>query len=203
MKITKICAIAGLALSATSALSQPPANLHRRPPDFSVACRFFNSTVDFPKSNAKAGNVGKEEQVYAENASRAFDLWCHASTATPEQKMNAADAMTVAWKRLWDRDNPFNAEFHEQGALDLLALLNLTHELPETMRKDPTFVGLWTHECAASCFDFWVNPDTPSGQRYIVSLFRVVNDLRHNLKREPASEPVWQMLEDAQFSLGD
>jgi hypothetical protein len=117
--------------------------------------------------------------------------------------MEAADRMAVAWKKLYEREDPLNAAFGESGASDLLALLGLTHELPALMRSDAKFTEEWMNACSGSCFEIWFDPKSPADVQYVRNLFSLVIDLRHNLKKERASEPVIQMLYDTKFTLGD
>jgi len=157
----------------------------------------------FLKSNDVQKDDAEEERVYEASKAEVYGLWCKPSVIALAEKMKAADGMATAWKLLWDRDTPFNAAFHESGQFDLLALLGVTHELPTLMRIDSKFTDDWVRGCKDSCFEFYVDPDKSSCQQHIVMIFRLVNDLRHNLKKEPASKPVLDMLYGAQFKLGD
>jgi len=68
-----------------------------------------------------------------------YRLWCTRNKSMPDAKMKAADAMATAWKLAWDEDEPYDAEFHESAAFDLLALLGIMHQLPTPMVRDPEF----------------------------------------------------------------
>ncbi|MGD0734339.1 MAG: hypothetical protein ABR976_04290 [Terracidiphilus sp.] len=165
---------------------------------FPKACFFFKpGSFEGDKSDLE------EEHAYNASGSRFYRLWCTASSATPQQKSDAANAMVVAWKRLWDRDDPFNAAFHEGGEFDLLALLGVTHDMPEPMRKDPKFTGRWIEGCSYVCFHLTADLNSSGGGRYTLMQLWLRNDVLDNLKKEPAAEPVITMLADAKFTLVD
>ena len=111
--------------------------------------------------------------------------------------------MVSAWKRLWDRDTPYNAAFHERGQFDLLALLGVTHEIPALMRSDPKFLSAWIEGCSNVCFDLSSDLNSPASGRYTLMQLWLRNDVLDNLKKEPAAEPVLKMLTDAKFTLVD
>jgi len=111
--------------------------------------------------------------------------------------------MAANWKLLWDEDEPFNAEFHETAASDLLVLLGITHHLPAPMLADPKFIETWVEECKNTCFTIWGDPANPRDQRAILMQLRLHNDVLHDLRQEQAPGLVIHMLEDAQFRLVD
>jgi hypothetical protein len=196
--------LAALAIILGSSLNSIPASAQQQTrPAASrspIVCLFFEpGTVGY----ASEKDSPAEERIYGESVRQVYRLWCTTAASTSEQRSAAADAMVAAWKRLSDRDMPYNAAFHESGYLDLLALLGLTHELPALMQTDEKFTSDWVKGCIGTCFDFYLDPEKPSGHRFIVVIFRMVDDLRHNLKKEPASEPVLDMLYSAKFRLGD
>jgi hypothetical protein len=45
--------------------------------------------------------------------------------------------------------------------------------------------------------------EIPAGRHFIIMQLRLRNDVLDNLKKEPASEPVIQMLQNARFRLVD
>jgi hypothetical protein len=168
--------------------------------EFPKACFFFK-----PGSFDYAGEkvIPEEERAYTEAARQVYRLWCTADTSTAQQRSDAADAMAVAWKRLWDRDMPYNAAFHERGQFDLLALLGVTHELPALMRTDPTFTSEWIKGCSNACFTISPNPDSQTNGHPTWLELGLRDDLLDNLKKEPAAEPVFKMLRNAKFTLVD
>jgi hypothetical protein len=191
---TLLVIVLGLSVLPVSAAAQQPTR--RSTPNYPEACFFLE-----PEAEQK--DDLQEERAYAASVAQVYRLWCQPGVTTQAEKLKAADTMAAAWKRLSDRDTPYNAAFHESGYFDLLALIGVTHELPLLMKTEPQFTKDWVRGCSGTCFEFWVDPEAPSGEQYIVMIFRLVNDLRHNLKKEPASEPVLDMLYKAQFTLGD
>ena len=167
---------------------------------FPRGCFFFE-----PGSFEYAGEkvIPEEERSYTANANQVYRVWCSPNTSTPQEKNSAADAMVSAWKRLWDRDTPYNAAFHERGQFDLLALLGVTHEIPALMRSDPKFLSAWIEGCSNVCFDLSSDLNSPASGRYTLMQLWLRNDVLDNLKKEPAAEPVLKMLTDAKFTLVD
>jgi len=122
---------------------------------------------------------------------------------TIEAKLRAADAMARSWKQLWDEDEPYDVVFHETGAFDMLVLLGIIHRLPAPMVDDPEFTRMWVEDCRERCFTIWGVPEDAAGEHRLAMEFRLRNDVLNNLKKEPASEYVIQMLWDAQYRLVD
>jgi len=107
--------------------------------------------------------------------------------------------MADSWKEFWGQSEPVDSSFHETGSSDLLILLGITHQLPTPMAQDSGFIELWVNDCSKNCFVFDDAPPERSSQRFNSMLQWLRNDLLRNLKREPASEPVIKMLQEAQF----
>jgi hypothetical protein len=163
---------------------------------FPKACYFFAPQKVNP-------NDLPDERAYETSFSKVYFVWCTSNHSTLEQKRTAADMMVKQWKVLWDRDEPFNAAFHEEGALELLELMGLTHELPALMRTDPSFTREWIESCSYVCFHLgYDGKSADSGRNTLMQLW-LRNDVLDNLKKEPAAEPVFKMLEDAKFTLVD
>jgi len=110
--------------------------------------------------------------------------------------------MAADWKLLWE-DERTDTIFFELGATDLLALMGITHQMPAPMVSDPKFTQMWMEACSETCFTIGSDMEKPMGQRYIIMQLRLRNEVLDNLKKEPASEPVIQMLQDARFRLVD
>ncbi len=167
---------------------------------FPKACFFFKpGSFDYAWEKV----IPEEERTYSASANQVYRLWCTSGTSTPRQRSDAADAMAVAWKRLWDRDMPYNAAFHERGQFDLLALLGVTLELPALMRTDPKFTSEWIKGCSNVCFTISPNPNSQTSGHPTWMELGLRDDLLDNLKKEPAAEPVFKMLADAKFTLVD
>ena len=66
------------------------------------------------------------------------------------------------------------------------------------MESDSRFVKDWIADCSYTCFHI----ASDSG-RYILMQLQLRNDVLDHLKKEPASEPVLEMLADAKFTLVD
>jgi hypothetical protein len=166
------------------------------------ACFFFQpGRIDYIETGKAF--TPEEERAYTASAKQVYRLYCTTAVGTRQQKIAAADSMTVAWKRLWDRETPDNAVFHEIGSFDLLALLGVTHELPALMRTDAKFTSDWIADCSYTCFHFGGDPADLAQGKYILMQLRLRNNVLDNLKKEPAAEPVFKMLEDAKFTLVD
>jgi hypothetical protein len=112
--------------------------------------------------------------------------------------------MAASWKLLWDdAEENYDAVFFEDGPIDLLALMGITQELPAPMVDGPKFTKVWIEACNNTCFTINSDLTKPAGQRYIIMQLRLRNDVLGNLKKEPASEPIVQMLQNARFRLVD
>jgi hypothetical protein len=178
---------------------QAPHSPRRPAPTFSPFCGELPDPFDTDPSR-KNEETEKERAYYASVA--AFSkAWCEPGKINADDKLRAVDSMVAAWKLLWDEDPPYNAEFHEQGACELLVLMGITHELPRQMRDDPEYVKTWIEDCKDSCFTIFGDPAAPEDQRGILLQLQLRNDLLNHLKEEPATEPVKKMLEDAVFRL--
>ena len=184
-----------LALHAPSGDAQAHA---RRRSTIPKACFFFappyepdpaESTATYKNYSASVGNL--------------YRVWCATPGSTANEKRSAADAMVRTWKLHWDEDPPFDTVFHERGASDLLSLMAFTHEMPAQMAGDPAFVKMWVEECKSTCFTIWGVPKNAAQEHGVAMQLWLRNDLLDNLKRKPASEPVLEMLRDAQFRLVD
>jgi hypothetical protein len=188
----------GLCIDFSHATPQHPADPSPQP--FPAACFFL-------KPNKLDHSANKEdppkEQDYNKKSAAVYRLWCTANTSTAEAKLKAADAMAAAWKRLWDEDEPYDVEFHETGAFDLLVLMGITHQLPTPMADDFKFTQTWIEDCTDTCFTIWGVPEDAAAEHRLAMELRLRNDVLENLKKEPASEPVVQMLWDARFKLVD
>ena len=71
------------------------------------------------------------------------------------------------------------------------------------MADDPKFTQMWIEACNNTCFTIGSDLTKPAGQHYTIMQLRLRNDVLDNLKKEPASEPIVQMLQDARFRLVD
>jgi len=188
----------GLSVGYAHAASQHSA--HPASSSLPAACYFL-------KPNDLDHSANKEEppkeEDYRKRTSAVYRLWCTPNTSTAAAKFKAANAMARSWKQLWDEDEPFDVEFHETGAFDLLVLLGITHQLPAPMVDDPKFKEMWVEECSEKCFTIWGVPEDAAGEHRLAMELRLRNDVLDNLKKEPASEPVTQMLWDARYRLVD
>ncbi len=144
-----------------------------------------------------------EELIYGNSVNEVWRLWCTTAQSSPDQRQVAVDNMVKSWKAVWERDDPFNAEFHETSASDLLEVMALTHEMPPLMVKNPGFTKEWVEACAESCFTIWGVPENATEEHGLAMKLWLRNDLLDHLKNEPASELVIKMLEDAQYRLVD
>jgi hypothetical protein len=81
--------------------------------------------------------------------------------------------------------------------------MGLTHELPIEMVRDPAFASEWINACTGTCFTIWEVPESRKQEHELAMRLWLRNDVLDHLKKEPASEPVIKMLEDAQFRLVD
>jgi hypothetical protein len=169
--------------------------------EFSPFCSSLPETVRAEPS--KKNEETEKERAYYASVARFSRAWCVPGKIDADDKLKAVDSMVAAWKLFWDEDPSYNAEFHEQGASDLLALMGITHELPKQMRDDPKFVLEWVDYCNRSCFTIWGDPANPKDQAGILVQLQLWGDVLHRLKQEPATEPILDMLRGAQFRMVD
>ncbi len=102
--------------------------------------------------------------------------------------------MAERWKKLWYRDDPFNAAFHETGSFDLLVLMGITHRMPSPMTVDEAFTKDWVSDCNDRCFMVYDDSGGPEVQQTLRNQLRLRKDLLQHLKREPAATPVIAMI---------
>lgn len=167
---------------------------------FPAACFFFAPP---PEGRSSTPDATAKDRAYHSTLAEVYRLWCSPNSSHQEARSHAADAMAQTWKSFWDEDPPFNAEFHETGSFDLLALMGITHQLPEPMVQDPKFLAMWVEDCKNTCFTINTDLNDPKDQRYVIMQLKLRNDVLDHLRKEPAAEPVIKMLEDAQFRLVD
>jgi hypothetical protein len=182
-----------------SAFAETQKPSHPSSQTFPAACYFFEIYKNDDPSNPV--NTAKTRD-YLKSFAEVYRLWCKPNSSSLQTRMNAADAMAADWKLLWE-DKWTDTIFYEQGPTDLLALMGITHQMPAPMVNDPKFTQMWMEACKETCFTIGSDMEKPAGQRYIIMQLRLRNDVLDNLKKEPASEPVIQMLQDAQFRLVD
>jgi hypothetical protein len=188
-------------LSGPLAHSTPQQSTHSTSQKFPVACYFLTLDNDYHSIN----NVGSVKLInYLKSVAEVYRLWCKPNASSVLLKMKAADAMASSWKLLWDdTEENYDTLFYEDGSIDLLALMGITHQLPGPMADDPKFTQMWIEACNNTCFTIGSDLTKPAGQHYTIMQLRLRNDVLDNLKKEPASEPIVQMLQDARFRLVD
>ncbi len=125
---------------------------------------------------------GQGEINYRNSLLKMQEMWCSSTNHSPEEKLQAADAMAVAWKGLWDQENPWNASFHESGAFDLLILMGLTHQVPKPLKDDKEFLKLWIHECEASCFTISYSSADEKNPKGLLQPLRLRSETLHALE---------------------
>jgi hypothetical protein len=187
------------ALSERSAFAAPQKPAHPSSQTFPAACYFFEIYKNDDPNNPV--NTTKTRD-YLKSFAEVYRLWCKPNSSSLQTRMKAADAMSADWKLLWE-DEGTDTTFFELGATDLLALMGITHQMPAPMVNDPKFTQMWMEACSETCFTIGSDMEKPMGQRYIIMQLRLRNEVLDNLKKEPASEPVIQMLQDARFRLVD
>ena len=174
----------------------------RQSSPFPDACFFLSPTLA-PMAESSKGESAKV-RAYLASISEVYREWCTAKREPDSgAKERSAEAMVTAWKLAWNEDQPYDVEFHERGAFDLLVLLGITHQLPKRMASDPTLIAGWTAECAGTCFTLNGDLHDPHFQRYVLEQLRLRNDVLDHLRQEAASVPVLEMLRNATFRLVD
>jgi hypothetical protein len=171
--------------------------VHPSSQTFPAACYFFEIYKNDDPSNPVNSTKTRD---YQKSFAEVYRLWCKPNSIALQTRIKAADAMAASLKRLWDDvDENYDTAFYELGPIDLLALMGITHQLPAPMVDDPKFTQMWMDACNNTCFTIRSDLTKPRGQHYIIMQLRLRNDVLDNLKKEPASEPVVQMLQDARF----
>jgi hypothetical protein len=170
-------------------------------PELSPFCALLPEPGGLEPSKKNQETV--KERAYYASVSHFSQVWCDPGKIGADVRLKAVDSMVAAWKLFWDEDPPFSAEFHEQGASDLLVLMGITRELPKQMRDDPEFVLTWIERCKDSCFTIWGDPANRKDQAGILLQLQLWGDVLHHLKQEPATEPIFDMLRSAQFRMVD
>jgi hypothetical protein len=168
---------------------------------FPKACYFFTPRKEDVSQKRADERELPDERAYDATVTEVYRQWCTASPSSPDKRKAAVVEMVKRWKAVWERDDPYDAAFHETAAFDLLALLGITYELPSSMAGDPRLIQEWTEDCQYTCFTIWGDPTKPADQKGILMLLQLRNDLTDHLKKEPATEPIFDMLWNAQFTL--
>lgn len=156
------------------------------------ACRFLAPDYSVEKDDPE------EEHSYAESSNKFYHLWCTSISSSKLDRETAANDMVGLWKKLWYRDEPFNVAFHETGSFDILVLLGITHKVPKPLTADPEFMHEWLKDCSDRCFMIY-GDDDPSAKQEWQRMMHLRHDVLIHLKREPAAEPVFTMLKNAEL----
>jgi len=170
---------------------------------FPKACYFFVPQKEDESQKRDREQELSEERAYDASFAEVYRLWCTPNRASLNERQAAVDEMVKRWKTVWERDDPFNAEFHETSAIDLLKLMGLTHELPAEMVSDSGLREEWVEACSENCFTIWSVPENLTEEHGVAMQLWLRNDVLDHLKKEPASEPVIKMLQEAQYRLID
>jgi len=197
MYVAFVLFVFGLSVHPAVAASQQPA--HPSSQSFPAACYFFEIYKNDDPNNPV--NTTKTRD-YLKSFAEVYRLWCKPNSSALQTRMKAADTMAADWKLLWE-DEWTDTIFYEQGGIDLLALMGITHQMPALMVSDPKFTQMWMEACKETCFTISSDLERPAGQHYIIMQLRLRNDVLDNLKQEPASVPVIGMLREAQYRLID
>jgi hypothetical protein len=116
--------------------------------------------------------------------------------------MKAVDAMVESWKLNWEAPIHPDDSFHEVGSFDLLVLMGITRQLPALMESNPKFKEDWIKDCSDTCFEIdEAPPQDAESRKFSLMQHQLRTDVLHNLNKDPASEPVIQMLVGAKFTL--
>jgi hypothetical protein len=167
---------------------------HGQRASFPWACLYFAPAG----GDNSADSDDPEERRLSAGADEVYRLWCTSSSSSRQSRERAADAMATQWKRLWYRDDPFNAAFHETGSFGLLVLMGITHRVPKPMADDAEFMRDWLADCSDRCFMTY-GDDDPSAKAEWQKLLRLRNEVSHHLGSDPAAKPVLTMLKNAKL----
>ena len=183
-------------LFAPSMLLSAQSPPHSTAPKFPAACFLFN-----PARRRLPGQA-LGTPSYRTSVTRVYNLWCEPNTRGREAKTWAVDTMVKEWKSNWDSPTRPDDSFHEVGSFDLLVLMGITNQLPGLMESDPKFKEAWIKDCSNTCFEIdEAPPRDAESKKFSLMQHQLRTDVLHNLKRDPASEPVIQMLVSANFTL--
>ena len=122
-----------------------------------------------------------EEQEYESSFNEFYRLWCSPDSGPPQARSDVANHVAARWKKLWYRDTPFNAAFHETGSFELLVLIAITRKLPDALTSDPVFMKDWLSDCSDRCFMIY-GEDDPSAKQERLRMLRFRNDVIANLR---------------------
>ena len=159
---------------------------------FPQACRFLVPNFATEKDDPE------EERRYAESSNKFYHLWCASDSSSRQAREAAADEKAESWKKLWYRDDPFNAAFHETGSFDLLVLLGITQKLPRPLVASPEFMQDWLKDCSDRCFMIY-GDDDPEAKQEWQRMMHLRDDVLVHLEREQAAKPVLTMLKNAKL----
>jgi len=168
---------------------------HPSSPQLPWACLYFDpgrGVAEDPKSEPK------EEQKFDAGMREFYRLWCTPVPSTPQQRRTAVNDVASLWKRIWYRENPFSAVFHETGSFGLLVLMGITRRVPQPMVDDPVFMKDWLDDCSDRCFMLY-GDDDPGARQEWLKLMRLRKDVMEHLGGDPAARPVIRMLKNAKL----
>jgi hypothetical protein len=175
--------------------SRAQSGRHPPSPRFAWACSYFDPGRGVGED---AKDDPKEEREYNASVKELYRLWCTQVSSTLQQRRAAADNVASLWKQLWYRENPFSAEFHETGSFALLALMGITHRVPQPMVDDSVFMKDWLNDCSDRCFMTY-GDDDPGAKRESMRSMRLRKDVMDHLANDPASNSVLNMLRNAKL----
>jgi hypothetical protein len=161
---------------------------------FPWACRYFDRSND---ADTDTEDDPLERDLDADVAAF-YRLWCTTTPSTPIARQAAAEKVATNWKKLWYRENPFNASFHEVGSFTLLVLMGITHRVPVQMTADPAFMHDWLADCSERCFMIY-GDDDPGARQEQLRMIRLREEVVDHLGNTPAAKSVREMLKNAKL----
>ncbi|MGO9336171.1 MAG: hypothetical protein ACLPY1_01560 [Terracidiphilus sp.] len=168
---------------------------HSTRPRFPWACLYFDPGRGEVED---AKDEPKEEQEYSASVKELYRLWCTPVSSTLQQRQTAEDDVASLWKRIWYRENPFSAEFHETGSFALLVPMRITHRVPQSMIDDPVFMKDWLNDCSDRCFMLY-DDDDPGANREWAQMMRLRKMVIDGLGSDPTGRQVKKMLKNAKL----
>lgn len=166
-------------------------SLHALTPSCDIFQRNFEG---WQKSNASQYAGDALLQQYLRSSQAVLEAWCGAQPASTSVRTQAVEEFVDAYRVQRFNDAP-NPQVRLSMGLQMLALLGLTHELPEPMQNDRKLREAWIQDCQDSCFAR--TADTPDSTWQITWSMQVRNDLINNLRPAPGVESIKRMLWEA------
>ena len=174
------------------------ASLHALTP----SCDIFRKNHEgWKKAEVGQMSTDRNLQEYLRSSEAVYKAWCGAQPADSAVRAQSIDTFVDAYRA--ERFSEIsNMQIRPAMGLEMLALIGLTHELPDELQSDRKLREAWIQDCQDACFA-GVSADSQDAHWQLTRGMQVRDDLMENLKPAPGAEAVKHMLWETPIAVLD